>query len=155
MASQLLPGIVQRSGPGSDSDSDSAAQGCVHSIPAVSRHQPAAYPRLDDKQDSMGQLTLFSRISTKTSCLSPGRHARRTTSPVCSGRTLSPRRLWTNSHGSSSEANLELPASTRTYFSSPGSLWEASPRNTPKNFSRWFPEHGEADEEELPTPVAA
>ncbi|CAE7480285.1 FH3 [Symbiodinium sp. KB8] len=166
MASQLLPGIVQRSGPGSDSDSDSAAQGCVHSIPAVSRHQPAAYPRLDDKQapvfmpsmpysqDSMGQLTLFGRISTKTRCLSPGRHARRTTSPVCSGRTLSPRRLWTNSHGSSSEANLELPASTRTYFSSPGSLWEASPRSTPKNCSRWFPEHGEADEE-LPTPVAA
>eukprot|EP00439_Symbiodinium_sp_Y106_P013206 s861_g1.t3 len=147
MASQLLPGIVQRSGPGSDSDSDSAAQGCVRSVPAVSRRCSMT----DRSEDSTGQLALVGRISTKTRCFSPGKHARRTTSPVCSG---SPRRLWTNSHGSSSEANLELPAATRTYFSSPGSLWEASPRSTPKSFSwSWFPEQPE--EEELHMPVAA
>lgn len=43
-----------------------------------------------------------------------------------------PRRLWTNSHGSTSEANEELPAGTRKYFSSPGSLREVPTFSRPK-----------------------
>ena len=139
-----LSGLLLRREPGSDSE-ESRRSSLTHGL-VVFEEDALRIPEGNPEGDFGGITGGIQPLSPIRSCSS------RWSSP-------SPRRLWTNSHGSTSEANEELPAGTRTYFSTPGSLREvpASPKkfSPPKRVRRFCPvqrvespkERGDADAE--------